>query len=381
MDLRRLPRALPTPRLRAGVVLLALLVSALWLPAAAQADPQDRLAEARAQLVSLESELALRRDELAGVQMQLSSVNGLMVQGEEMYADLDERLDESRAAMAKTQARYDELQQRFGGLVRHAYMNNGAGAIAAIVGASDSGDLEERVTVMSELADHSLVLAEQATAMKRALQQQATETQTLIDQQQGALQQMRTQQQQITEESMRLQQAMDVVEETRQDLLDLAVRLKSQLQVADLDQLSEALKGKDSVSYGQWARLAAAQFKAPGCKENLIALIAWQANEGTDARWNPLATTYDMPGATDFNYIGVKNYVNLKQGLTASWLTLQRGWKAYGYGDIVISLRKCAKAEETAAAIAASYWCGCGSYYVVSLVDDVRRNFDFYSKI
>lgn len=368
-------------RLRAGVVLVALLAPALSAPPAAHAEPQDRLADARAQLAALESELAVRRDELAAVQLQLSSVDGLLVQGQEMYADLDQALDQSRANMARTQARYDELQARFDGLVRHAYMNNGAGAIAAIVGASDSGDLQERVTLMSELADHNLVLADQATAMKQMLQQQTLETQTLIDQQQGALVDMRTQQQQITDESVRLQDAMDAVEQTRQELLDLAVRLKSQLGVADLDQLSEALKGKDSVSYGQWARLAAAQFKAPGCKENLIALIAWQANEGTDARWNPLATTYDMPGATDFNWIGVKNYVNLKQGLLASWLTLQRGWKTYGYGDIVVSLRKCGKAEDTAAAIAASSWCGCGSYYVLSLVDDVRRNFDFYSKI
>jgi len=368
-------------RLNAGAVLVVLLLPLLTVPASVRAEPQDRLAEARAQMVALENELAVRRDELAAVQAQLSSVNGLLVQGQEMYADLDQRLDQTRASMARTQARYDELQQRFDGLVRQAYMNNGAGAIAAIIGATDSGDLQERVTVMSELADHSLVLAEQATALKQALQLQTAETQTLIDQQQGALQSMRTQQQQISEESLRLQRAMEAVEQTRQELLDRALRLKSQLGVADLDQLSEALKGKDSVSYGQWARLAAAQFKAPGCKENLIVLSAWQANEGTDARWNPLATTYDMPGATDFNWVGVKDYVSLKQGLLASWLTLQRGWKTYGYGDIVVSLRKCGKAEDTAAAIAASSWCGCGSYYVLSLVDDVRRNFDFYSKI
>jgi len=164
-------------------------------------------------------------------------------------------------------------------------------------------------------------------------------------------------------------------------LLATVVRLKAILGSGDYQALQDAFKGKESVTYGQWAKLFSGELGAPMCKENMVALIAWQMSEGTDAEWNPLATTLDMAGATQFNWAGVKNYASLADGLDASRLTLERGYDVYRYGDIIQSLKKCGSAEDTTAAIAASSWCGCGDWYATYLVDDVRKHFSQYSKI
>ena len=54
-------------------------------------------------------------------------------------------------------------------------------------------------------------------------------------------------------------------------------------------------------------------------------VVAWEAQESTEARFNPLATTHAMPGATDFNSVGVKNYRSVAQGLAAARETLEEG--------------------------------------------------------
>jgi hypothetical protein len=56
--------------------------------------------------------------------------------------------------------------------------------------------------------------------------------------------------------------------------------------------------------------------------ENVRLLTAWQQAEGGTARWNPLNTTFDLPGATDYNSVGVKNYPRPTWGVYATGLTL-----------------------------------------------------------
>jgi len=87
-----------------------------------------------------------------------------------------------------------------------------------------------------------------------------------------------------------------------------------------------------------------------------------------------------MQGATTFNWVGVKNYNSLADGLDASRLTLERGYDIYGYGNIIQSLKRCGPAEGTAEAIALSSWCGCGVGYVASLIEGVRKHFTTYAK-
>lgn len=132
----------------------------------------------------------------------------------------------------------------------------------------------------------------------------------------------------------------------------------------------------------RWARALLAEIGAPACGENRLLLVAWQAQEGTDARFNPLATTHAMRGATDFNSVGVKNYRSPSQGLNAVRETLEEGHASYGYESILSSLRACNDAWTTARYVNASAWCrGCtGGAYLTALLPVVRADYLVYAR-
>jgi|SRR5215475_224749 len=74
---------------------------------------------------------------------------------------------------------------------------------------------------------------------------------------------------------------------------------------------------------------------APTTQQNINSVIAWAHREGGGGANNPLNTTLGMPGATDFNSVGVKNFKDMSQGATATVRTLLGG----GYSDILAALR------------------------------------------
>jgi hypothetical protein len=134
------------------------------------------------------------------------------------------------------------------------------------------------------------------------------------------------------------------------------------------------------VTYDAWGHRLLRELGVSHCANNRVAVVAWEANEGTSAVWNPLATTYAMTGATNYNSFGVKNYVSGPDGLDATRLTIERGFTTYGYGDIVRRLGRCAPPMKTARAIKQSSWCGgcSGGHYVTGLIRPVKRDFAGY---
>ena len=135
--------------------------------------------------------------------------------------------------------------------------------------------------------------------------------------------------------------------------------------------------GSGPLTYEGWAGSFLSRLGAPACGENLLIVVTWATAESTTAAYNPLATTRDMPGATDMNTVGVKHYVSLRQGLEASRDTLTQGADSYGYDAIIGSLRGCASAAHTARAINASAWCrGCvNGAYITGLLPIVRASY------
>lgn len=81
---------------------------------------------------------------------------------------------------------------------------------------------------------------------------------------------------------------------------------------------------------------------------------AWTRAEGTEARYNPLATTRKgYAGETQFNPVGVKNYPDLQTGLRATVDTLKLDY----YKDLTALIRRNdVSAEQLAKAVAASPW-------------------------
>jgi hypothetical protein len=170
--------------------------------------------------------------------------------------------------------------------------------------------------------------------------------------------------------------------ETQQELTALIIeRDRALLEQAGLEWSYSAGPETGHGTFDQWARLFLQTVGLPICSNNLVAVVAWQAAEGTSAAWNPLATTLRMPGSTSFNSVGVQNYRSLEEGLQATAQTLWKGYSIHGYGWILYHLSACADPMTTASAINASNWCrGCaGGEYVVRLVPDVLRNYALYA--
>jgi len=136
-----------------------------------------------------------------------------------------------------------------------------------------------------------------------------------------------------------------------------------------------------TVRFERWAEHFLREMRVPRCRNNVVVMLAWQANENTEAVFNPLATTRNMPGSWDFNSVGVQNFLSLAQGLDASRLTIENGYEIYGYGAIVRRLDRCSKPLSTAKAIRDSRWCfGCsGGAYVTGIVPSVRHDYRAYA--
>lgn len=64
---------------------------------------------------------------------------------------------------------------------------------------------------------------------------------------------------------------------------------------------------------------------APVTNENLTFLYAWRQAEGKAGTFNPFNTTQGMPGATNYNKVGVKNYQSIEDGMIATVKTLKNG--------------------------------------------------------
>jgi hypothetical protein len=172
-----------------------------------------------------------------------------------------------------------------------------------------------------------------------------------------------------------LQTVMDIqsgISQLEQDLAEAE---------ADVQLLSSTDSAVVEPDAGTWTRLFLTYVGAPVCEDNVVVVVAWQAQESTSARFNPLATTHDMPGATAFNEVGVRNFASVGQGLQATLATLEAPVESYGYAPILAALRSCLSAESTAAYVNASAWCrGCSDgAYLTRLVPLVRADLPTYA--
>ena len=84
-----------------------------------------------------------------------------------------------------------------------------------------------------------------------------------------------------------------------------------------------------------FARSVLATIGAPQTPANIQSIMGWMQREGGGGANNPLNTTLPMPGATDFNSVGVKNYSSISVGILATAKTILGG----NYSDIVSALR------------------------------------------
>lgn len=116
--------------------------------------------------------------------------------------------------------------------------------------------------------------------------------------------------------------------------------------------LSETLGGG---SPDQWALdfLARAHFEATPA--NVQTVVSWEYAEssGGGGMWNPLNTTQGgYPGETNFNSVGVKNYVRRSDGIDANAHVIHNGY----YPGVINRFLNGNDARATCDAITASPW-------------------------
>ena len=128
----------------------------------------------------------------------------------------------------------------------------------------------------------------------------------------------------------------------------------------------------------KWAKAFLRRIDAPRSKRNITAVVCWIQAEGGDARWNPLNSTHAAPGATEYNWVGVKNYPTFEVGVRVTAETLNYGAdrNLYGYRKIRRRLRKNARSKRTLRAIEKSTW-GTGGL-ALEVLPWVKRDRDHY---
>ena len=131
----------------------------------------------------------------------------------------------------------------------------------------------------------------------------------------------------------------------------------------------------------KFAQHLLAEIGAKPTKRNLWAIVSWVQAEGSNASFNPLATTQDMPGATKFNSVGVRNYTSFEQGIEATAKTLNYGADRdlYGYKPIRKRLRGNSWAALTLRAVERSVW-GTGGL-ALRCLPMVKRNWDHFRNL
>ena len=352
-------------RIAAAVLTLAMLAGAT---SAAGARPPIEAARQRAE--RLGRQVVDARASAAELQRRILSLASDVAPARHALDGLQGRLVEAQHGLATAQAEVDAVQTRLNDRARQAFMMSEPGASAAyLLGADSFSDLMDRTIMLDSVqqADAALGAEVQAEATRMASAQATLE--------------------QATGERGRL---LGRIESRQADLLSAFAAQQAALAqlagqqrdaVRDVKTIERKIARRaGALPFGDWANGFLEHLGAPTCRDNLVVVVAWQANEFTQARWNPLATTHRMARSTSFNDVGVQNYVSLTQGLRASVETLTGGATSFGYQAILDALSRCDDAMSTAEAVRASAWCrGCSNGgYVTELVPVVQAYFDRY---
>ena len=358
---------------------LALVVACGMLPLPAGAQTVDDLQAARDRVAALEERITKEQSSAAGLQSQLRNLSAQV--GREQrnlngirndLATTNEKVDEIKAHL---QSLRDQIKSR----VRSLYKQGPLDFVGIVLGSATLSEFVGRLAYARRAAERDERLVLEAREAEAELRKIQDEQKQLEKDQAGTVSTLRSRQNTLTDVFARQQAALANLARLRGEALALVSELTAKLGPAALAGLRRVAGQGMTISYGQWASSFLAAMGAPGSRNNMIAVVAWEASEGTQATWNPLATTKDMPGATIYNSHGVRNYRSREQGVEASKLTLELPRR--GYEPIIARLRAGAEAMHTAEAIRDSRWCaGCaGGSYVTGLIEAVTKYYDRYA--
>lgn len=360
-------------------VLFALAASTVFAVPTANAGTKEQLNAARKQLSELQGRISKQEAGVADLSAKLSRQAAATDRQQATFNDvsaqvrvINARLDNTRTDLAGSR---ETLKTR----VRSMYMYGPVNWFDIFFESKTLNELASRVGFGSRLMrnDTDLILGlRQKTA---ALESEKAQRDALLRQESEQLIALKQQRRSLQNTFVTQQEGLANLAKSRQEISKIVESLASQLDAETLASARRTAGRGTPLTFGQWGNAFLSFIGAPQSRSNQIVMVTWQASEYTLATWNPLATTWSMPGATVYNSHGVKNYVSLEQGLQASLSTLSR--PGHGYEAILSNLRAGSDAMTTARAINASDWCrGCtDGAYVTGLIPTVTAYYDRYA--
>lgn len=367
----------------AGVMALGLVAAGM---PGSTATPSSRLHTAKGRLTALTNRITSEEAVARQLEDRLTELDVRIADARSRIAGIDAQIMATQRQVTAANARIASLQRRLDAIARGLFMQ-GAGSVQAsiigqLLGSPSIGDLNDLLTYGEELGRSDVDLGDRIGYLKASLGFQLGDLQRLRTEQVQLMAQLADERATQADALAEQRTALAALDRTRGRIVDLIAHLHQEIRAEALAAVGTAFQGQGHVTYGAWAGAFARTIGAPTCRSNLVALVTWQYSEFTQAGWNPLADTLQMPGSTVFNSAGVQNYVSLGQGLAAVRHTLTNG-PTLGYPAIVAGLRACADAMTTARAVNASSWCrGCaGGQYVTGWIAKVEANYDLYARL
>jgi len=379
---RRVSRAL------AAALVLLLVVPALAAASGPSSKDLDRkeertdvaIADVQERLSALSDQIANQQRAAIKLQAQIAESARGLAQAQQAFDATQQSLMEVRAQLAAAEAEYAEIQTRVSERAVAAVRLSQGSSLEFVLDSSSLTEVGDRMEFLNQLQVADDSLAQQAAASAATLADARAREEAELARQVDLVNQLDTQKEELAAALVDQQWRLDAIADARAEARSLLAQLNARAEKIAEQRFSVSAAG-GGATFGAWANAFLSYIGAPTCSDNLVVLVTWQVSEYTEARWNPLATTIDMPGATMFNSVGVKNYADLEQGLEATKMTLVNGAETYGYGPVLQGLKNCSDRMVTANAIRNSSWCaGCASgAYVTGLVPIVERYWERYA--
>jgi peptidoglycan hydrolase CwlO-like protein len=366
---------------RAGATLLALTLLALLGPggaAPAGADTASDLRAARDRLGQLERQIADQQEQVQSIHANLIAVAAQLVKEQGAYQRLALELFRARDALEATRQDLNATRDRLDTRARIAYIDGPGATLSALLGATTLSDVTDGLEFQDRLAREDGELAARLHRLLDRQRDQAATLDTLVARRREMVKVLGDRNQALAAAFDQQQQALQDMSAARAEIGRLVKKLQKQLTAEELATARSSGRGM-TITFGRWAELLLQRLQAPQCRSDLVVVVAWETAEFTAATWNPLATTFSIPGATLFNSAGVKNYASLEMGLDATVGTLEK--PGLGYEAILADLAACSDPMVTGWAVNASRWCrGCaGGRYVVAIIPAVEAYYDRYA--
>lgn len=359
---------------------------ALTFAVGSSASTRSDLNSAAHQLSTLTEQIKVEEARATGLQDRLSELNAQMDAASRREDAIASDLVSAQQQIAELTSQEADLRARVETMAQTLFMQ-GAGSmqgafLGPLLSSTSMADFSDRLADAQAVGQADVDLAARLAAVKAGLTAQVDRLDTLQAQQAQVLSDLTQARATETQAIDAQRQALQDLDQTKDRIVGLIVKLHRRLQAQELSAVGTAFQGPGHISYGAWAAQLMRTLGAPACHANLVVVVTWQYVEFTQAAWNPLADSLAMPGSTTFNSSGVQNYPSLDVGLQAVKTTLENG-ASLGYGAIVSSLARCADAMTTARAINASAWCrGCtGGAYVTGSIAKVAANYSVYAKL